>query len=78
MQLERPLLQNTTFPPVYSSDVVSYLVLQTSFITAKQFTVRRCKSLEVYYQSRIGWVKDVPAHVVGARSVVETSVVIMW
>ena len=78
LQLERPLLQNTMFPSVDSSDIVSYLVLQTSFITAKQFRVCKCKSLEVYNQSRIGWVKDVRAHVVGARSVVETLVVIMW
>ncbi|XP_062516412.1 uncharacterized protein LOC134191807 [Corticium candelabrum] len=38
LQLERPLLQNTMFPSVDSSDIVSYLVLQTSFITAKQIS----------------------------------------
>ena len=35
--------------------LVSYLVLQTSYITAKQFKVH--KSLEAYNQSTSGWVK---------------------
>ncbi len=35
-------------PPVEASDLVSYLVLQTSFITAKQFKAH--KSLESYNQ----------------------------
>ena len=33
-------------PPIEAADIVSYLVLQTSFITAKQFKAQ--KSLEVY------------------------------
>ena len=44
-------------PNVDASDLVSYLVLQTSFITAKQF--KACKSLEAYNQFVSGWVKDV-------------------
>ena len=36
---------------------MSYLVLQTSYITAKQFKAH--KSLEAYNQSTSGWVKDV-------------------
>ena len=35
-----------TLPPVEASDVVSYLVLQTSFVTAQQFKAH--KSLEAY------------------------------
>ena len=46
-----------TLPPVDGSDIVSYLVLQTSFVTAKQFKAH--KSMEAYNQFVCGWVKDV-------------------
>ena len=36
------------FPPLEAADIVSYLVLQTSFITARQFKAR--KGLEAYNQ----------------------------
>ena len=41
-------------PDVDASDLVSYLVLQTSFITAKQFKAH--KGLEAYNQFVSGWV----------------------
>jgi len=44
-------------PEVDSSDLVSYLVLQTSFMSAKQYKAR--KGLEAYNQFVCGWVKDV-------------------
>ena len=44
-------------PPVDASDLVSYLVLQTNFITAKQFKAHR--SLGAYNQFVCGWIKDV-------------------
>ena len=44
-------------PPVESSDLVSYMVLQTSFLTAKQF--KAYKGLESYNQFVCGWVKEV-------------------
>ena len=44
-------------PPVEAADILLYLVLQTSFITAKQFKAR--KSLEAYNQFVSGWVKEV-------------------
>ena len=44
-------------PPVDASDLGSYLVLQTSFLTAKQFKAH--KSLESYNQFVCGWVKEV-------------------
>lgn len=43
-------------PPVEASDLVSYLVLQTSFVTAKQF--KAYKALESYNQFVCGWVKE--------------------
>ena len=46
-------------PPVHASDIVSYLVLQTSFISAKQFKAHR--SMEAYNQFANGCVKDVRA-----------------
>ena len=46
-----------TTPPVEASDLVSYLVLQTSFLTAEQFKAH--KGLESYNQFVSGWVKEV-------------------
>ena len=43
--------------PVDACDLVSYLVLQTSFVTSEQFKSR--KALEAYNQFVSGWVKDV-------------------
>ena len=43
--------------PFDSCDLVSYLVLQTSFMTFEQFKAR--KSLEAYNQFVSGWIKDV-------------------
>lgn len=40
-------------PPVDASDLVSYLVLQTSFVTAKQFKAR--KGLEALVQPICVW-----------------------
>ena len=48
---------NDGLPDVDAADLVSYLVLQTSFITTKQFKAR--KSLEAYNQFVSGWIKDV-------------------
>ena len=44
-------------PPVDACDLVAYLVLQTSFVSSKQFKAR--KGLEAYNQFVSGWVKDV-------------------
>ena len=43
--------------PVDACDLVSYLVLQTSFMTSEQFKAR--KGLEAYNQFVSGWIKDV-------------------
>ena len=60
--------RESSFPPVDASDLVSYLVLQTSYITAKQFKAH--KSLEAYNQFTSGWVKEVKAFDVGNKCVV--------
>lgn len=52
-------------PPVEASDLVSYLVLQTSFITSSQFKAR--KSLEAYNQFLCGWVKDVTTRKIAGK-----------
>ena len=44
-------------PPVEDCDLVSYLVLQTSFISMAQFKAR--KGLEAYNQFVCGWIKEV-------------------
>ena len=41
-------------PPVEATDLVSFLVLETSFVTAKQFKAH--KSMEAYNQVVSGWV----------------------
>ena len=45
------------YPPVEDCDLVSYLVLRTSFISMSQFKAR--KGLEVYNQFISGWIKEV-------------------
>ena len=52
-------------PPVDASDLVSYLVLQTSFVTAKQFKAR--KGLEAYNQFVCGWVKEINTRKVAGK-----------
>ena len=42
--------------PIDASDLVSHCVLQTNFVTAKQFKAH--KSLEAYNQFVCSWVKD--------------------
>ena len=44
-------------PPVEACDLVSYLVLKTSFMTSAQFKAR--KGLEAYNQFVSGWIKEV-------------------
>ena len=55
-------------PPLVAADIVSYLVLQTSFLTARQFKAR--KGLEAYNQFVNGWVKDVCSRKVAGKHVV--------
>ena len=57
-----------TLPPVDGSDIVSYLVLQTSFVTAKQFKAH--KSMEAYNQFVCGWVKDVHSWSAASKCIV--------
>ena len=52
-------------PPIDACDLVSYLVLQTSFVTAKQFKAR--KGLEAYNQFVCGWVKEVKTRKVAGK-----------
>ena len=54
-------------PPVDAGDIVSYLVLQTSYITAKQFKAH--KSLEAYNQFVSGWIKEVKAWTINNKCV---------
>ena len=54
-----------TTPSVDACDLVSYLVLKTNFMTAKQFQAR--KGLEAYNQFVCGWVKDVKTRKVSGK-----------
>ena len=49
--------QPSSLPSLDASDLVSYLVLQTSYVSAKQFKAH--KSMEAYNQFFSGWVKEV-------------------
>ena len=53
------------FPPVEDCDLVSYLVLQTSFITLAQLKAR--KGLEAYNQFVYGWIKEVSTRKIAGR-----------
>ena len=53
------------FPPVEDCDLVSYLVLQTSFITLAQLKAR--KGLEAYNQFVCGWIKEVSTRKIAGR-----------
>ena len=64
--------QSSVLPPVDASDIVSYLVLQTSFVTAKQFKAH--KSMEGYNQFVCGWVKDVQVHGINKKNVITARV----
>jgi len=55
----------TVFPPLDASDVVSYLVLKTSFLTPSQYKAR--KSLDAYNQLVCGWVKDVTTRKIAGK-----------
>jgi hypothetical protein len=60
--------QQCILPQVDASDLVSYLVLQTSFVTLKQFKSRR--SLESYNQFVSGWVNDVKGWSISGKVVI--------
>ena len=61
-----PLETAESLPQVDAADLVSYLVLQTNFVTAKQF--KSHKSLEAYNQFVNGWVKEVNAWTTHVRT----------
>ena len=61
-------IQQCSLPLIDATDLVSYLVLQTSFVTPKQFK-SRC-SLESYNQFVNGWVKDVKGWKIAGKVVV--------
>jgi len=54
--------------PVDACDLLPYLVVQTSFVTAKQFKAR--KGLETYNQFIFGWVKELSTRKVSEKYVV--------
>ena len=51
------LSESESCPPVDSCDLLSYLVLKTSFLTVEQFRAR--KGLDAYNQFVSGWVKEI-------------------
>ena len=61
-------IQQCSLPLIDATDLVSYLVLQTSFVTLKQFKSHH--SLESYNQFVNGWVKDVKGWKIAGKVVV--------
>ena len=55
-------------PSVEATDMVSFLVLETSFVTAKLYKAH--KSMEAYNHFVHGWVKEVCARNINRKSVV--------
>ena len=56
-------------PPVDAADLLSYIVLQTSYLSSQQFKAR--KSLEAYNQFVCGWVKEVKTWLVSEKYLVK-------
>ena len=54
-------------PPVDACDLLSYLVVRTSFLSKEQFVAR--KGLEAYNQFVCGWVKEVVTRRVAGKFV---------
>ena len=52
-------------PPVEATDLLSYLVLETSYYTQKQFKAFR--SLEAYNQMVSGFIASVERHIVANK-----------
>ena len=61
-------MEAQSLPPFTSGDLVSYLVLQTNYLSAKQFKAH--KSLEAYNQFISGWVKEVCSWIIGNQYVI--------
>ena len=55
-------------PPVQSTDLLCFLVLETSYYTNKQF--RNFRSLEACNQMVSGWIESVQGHVISDKFVV--------
>ena len=55
-------------PPMESTDVLCYLVLETSFYTKEQF--KNFRSLEAYNQMVSGWITGVQGHIIADKFVV--------
>ena len=60
--------EGVCFPPVESTDLLFYLVLETSFYTQQQFKAFR--SLEAYNQMVSGFIASVQGHIIANKFVV--------
>ena len=60
--------QFDSYPPVEDCDLVSYLVLRTSFISMNQF--KAMKGLEAYNQFVNGWIKEVNTRKIAEKSLI--------
>ena len=67
-QSHNPAALPCSLPPIDSTDLLSYLVLQTSYITTQQFKAH--KSLEAYNQFVSGWIREVRAWNIGDKCVI--------
>ena len=61
-------LAECSLSPVEACDLVSYLALQTNYISMKQFKAH--KSLQAYNQFANGWMKDVHIWSIAGRFVI--------
>ena len=58
---------SSVVPAVDVCDLLSYLVLETSFVTSQQFKAR--KGLDAYNQFLCGWVKEVKSFLLNGKHV---------
>jgi hypothetical protein len=72
MLIEGKYFQPDCLPPVESTDLLFYLVLETSYYTKQQFKAFR--SLEAYNQMVCGFITGVQGHMMGGKFVVVAKV----
>jgi len=64
------------YPPVEDCNLLSYLVLRTSFISMDQFKAR--KGLEAYNQFVSGWLKEVNVRKIAEKILIIGRVSCSW
>ena len=72
MLIPEEKLEPECLPPVEAADLLSFLVLETSYYTKDQF--KAFKSLQAYNQMVSGFITSVQGHIIANKHVVAAKV----